>query len=138
MPSGDVVIGLPETVGLGVTVPLVALCRTQFQSLRLKVIEAPSGFLREWLLSGRPDLSAPFGDSEDASLVKRPLLDERLVLVTSTDGKCVPRSLTLTEVAHWPLVLPGTGARATPDHRRRFDRSGSSSTWWPRSTRCPA
>ena len=107
LPSGDVVIGLPETVGLGVTVPLVALCRTQFQSLRLKVIEAPSGFLREWLLSGRLDLALLFGDSADASLVKRPLLDERLVLVTSTDGKCVPRSLSLTEVAHWPLVLPG-------------------------------
>lgn len=107
LPSGEVVIGLPTTVALAVTVPILSLCRERFPALRLKVIEAYSGFLREWLLAGRLDFALLFGDAADASLAKRPLLDEQLALVTSTRSKRVPRSLTLAEVAHWPLVLPG-------------------------------
>jgi LysR family transcriptional regulator, nitrogen assimilation regulatory protein len=107
LPSGDVAIGLPTTVALAVTVPLLALARERYPGLRLKVIESYSGYLREWLLAGRLDLALLFGDSADPSLNKRPLLDERLALVTSVAAKRVPRSLTLGELAHWPLVLPG-------------------------------
>jgi LysR family nitrogen assimilation transcriptional regulator len=105
--SGEVVIGLPTTVALAAAVPILGMCREQFPAIRLKIIEAYSGYLIEWLLSGRLDFALLFGDAPDASVVKRPLLDERLALVTSTRSKRVPRSLTLREVAHWPLVLPG-------------------------------
>lgn len=107
VPSGEVVIGLPATVALAVTVPILIACRERYPSIRLKVIEAYSGFLREWLLAGRLDLALLFGDAADTSLAKLPLLEERLALVTSTHSKRLPRSLTLAEVAHRPLVLPG-------------------------------
>lgn len=107
LPSGEVVIGLPTTVALALTVPIVSLCRERFPDVRLKVIEAYSGFLREWLLAGRLDFALLFGDAHDAALVKRPLLDERLALVTSVRSKRVPRSLGLSELTKWPLVLPG-------------------------------
>lgn len=105
--SGEVVLGLPTTVALAGAVPILGLCRERHPAIRLKIIEAYSGFLIEWLHSGRIDFALLFGDAPDPSVAKRPLLDERLALVTSTSSKRVPRSLTLKEVAHWPLVLPG-------------------------------
>src|SRR5262245_1478076 len=52
VPRGDVVIGFPTTVALAATVPVVRACRERLPQVRLKVIEAYSGFLREWLQSG--------------------------------------------------------------------------------------
>lgn len=106
-PSGDVAIGLPTTVALALTVPLIAECRARHPKLRLKVVEVYSGFLREWLVAGRLDMALLFGDAPDASLVKRPLLDERLALVTQKSPRRLPRQMKLADVARWPLVLPG-------------------------------
>lgn len=107
VPSGDVVIGLPTTVALVATVPILRACRHQYPQVRLKLVEAYSGYLREWLLSGRLDLALLFGDAADPSLTKRSLLDDRLVLVTSAQGARAPAKLSLAAVARWPLVLPG-------------------------------
>lgn len=72
LPSGEVAIGLPAAVALAVTVLMLSRCRERFPSLRLKVIDAHSGFLREWLPAGRLDLALLFGDAADASLPKLP------------------------------------------------------------------
>ncbi|CAD5367168.1 Transcriptional regulator [Rubrivivax sp. A210] len=112
-PSGAVSLGLPTTVGLVATVPLLSACRERYPQIRLRVVEGYSGFLREWLQAGRLDLSLLYGDAIDAALAKRPLLDDRLALVTSAAGKAPPRRPTLHDLARWPLVLPG------PDHGLR-------------------
>jgi len=104
---GEVAIGLPTTVALVATVPILRACRERFPELRLKVVEAYSGFLREWLQGGRLDLAVLFGDSAEAGLHKRPLLDDRLVLVTAGRGPHTPQKLPLSAIARWPLVLPG-------------------------------
>ncbi|BDI05181.1 LysR family transcriptional regulator [Sphaerotilus microaerophilus] len=107
LPSGEVVIGLPTTTALAATVPIVQACRTRLPQVRLKVIEAYSGFLREWLQAGRLDWAILFGSQPDATLVKRPLLEERLALITPPGGEPLPGTLPLARVADWPLVLPG-------------------------------
>ena len=105
-PGGDVVIGLTTTVALAATVPIVLACRERLPRVRLKVIEAYSGFLREWLLSGRLDLAIVYGDQPDAVLAKRPLLDEQLALVADTSSPPLKSRLTLHEVMSHELVLP--------------------------------
>lgn len=107
IPSGDVVVGLPTTVALVATVPILKACRERLPQVRLKLVEAYSGFLREWLLIGRLDLALLYGDAADASLAKQPLLDDRLVLVTGAQGPRAPAKLSLAAVARWPLVMPG-------------------------------
>lgn len=104
---GEVAIGLPTTVALVATVPILRACRERFPELRLKVVEAYSGFLREWLQGGRLDLAVLFGDSAEAGLQKRLLLDDRLVLVTAGRGPLTPQKVALAAIARWPLVLPG-------------------------------
>lgn len=106
-PAGDVVVGLPTTVALSATVPLLRHCREHLPQVRLKIVEAYSGFLREWLLSGRLDLAVLYGDAPETGLAKRPLLEEQLVLVSAAGDGGAPAELPLDALAQWPMILPG-------------------------------
>jgi LysR family transcriptional regulator, nitrogen assimilation regulatory protein len=106
-PQGDVVIGLPTTVALAVTVPLLQACRERYPHIRLKIVEAYSGFLGEWLRSGRLDSAILFGDAPEVGLAKEALLDEQLALVTTPGGRALPKQVPLKRLVHWPLILPG-------------------------------
>lgn len=99
-----------EFEGLALAVPIVLACRERLPQVRLKVVEAYSGHLREWLQSGRLDLAFLFGDAEDRTLIKRPLLEEQLALVTDTRGPALPAKISLAKAARYPLVLP------SPEH----------------------
>lgn len=119
IPSGDVVIGLTNTIALAATVPIVLACRERLPQVRLRVVEAYSGHLREWLQSGRLDLAFLFGDAEDPALIKRPLLEEPLALVTDIRGPRLPARISLARAIAHPLVLP------SPEHglRRIIDEA---------------
>lgn len=106
VPRGDVALGLTTTIALAATMPILSACREQLPHVKLKIVEAYSGFLRERLQSGRLDLALLYDDALDASLSRRPLLDDQLVLVTSAANN-LPKKLSLKEAARWPLVLPG-------------------------------
>ena len=106
-PQGQVVLGLPTTVALAATVPIVQACRERYPRIQLQVIEAYSGFLREWLQVGRLDLALLFGDEPDPDLLKRVLLEERLALVAPPQGGPTAMPTTLREMASLELVLPG-------------------------------
>ena len=106
VPSGDVAIGLPTTVAQVATVPILKACRERLPQVHLKLVEAYSGFVHEWLLSGRLDLALLFGDQAEPALAKRPLLDDRLAFV-SPPGTAAPGATTLATLSQWPLVLPG-------------------------------
>jgi len=107
VPTGEVAIGLPTTVSLIATVPILQACREELPQVRIKAIEAYSGFLREWLASGRLDLALLYGDQADTVLTKRPLLEDRLAFVSSPKGATAPRRMALSTLSKWPLVLPG-------------------------------
>jgi LysR family nitrogen assimilation transcriptional regulator len=106
-PQGQVVLGLPTTVALAATVPIVQACRARFPRIQLQVIEAYSGFLREWLEMGRLDLALLFGDEPDPNLLKRVLLEEPLALVAPLAAPDFPKTLRLRHLENMELVLPG-------------------------------
>ncbi|WP_326541866.1 LysR substrate-binding domain-containing protein [Pseudorhodoferax sp.] len=107
VPQGEVAIGLPTTAALVATLPILGACRDRLPRVRLKLVEGYSGFVQEWLQSGRLDLALLYGEAPEAGLLKQPLLDDRLVLVTSATNTRMPRRLTLQALPQWPLVLPG-------------------------------
>ncbi len=106
-PQGQVVLGLPTTVALAAAVPIVQACRARYPQIQLQVIEAYSGFLREWLQMGRLDLALLFGDEPDPDLLKRVLLEEPLALVAPPGAAALPRTLRLRHLQNMELVLPG-------------------------------
>jgi LysR family nitrogen assimilation transcriptional regulator len=117
-PHGQVVLGLPTTVALAATVPIVQACRERYPSIQLQVIEAYSGFLREWLQMGRLDLALIFGDEPDPDLLKRVLLEERLALVAAPGRASLPTSIRVRQLVGREFVLPGKehGLRKIIDH----------------------
>jgi LysR family nitrogen assimilation transcriptional regulator len=94
-------------VALAATVPIVQACRERYPGIQLQVIEAYSGFLREWLQMGRLDLALVFGDEPDSDLLKRVLLEERLSLVAAPDKERLPKKVRLHQIATKELILPG-------------------------------
>lgn len=107
VPQGEVSVGLPNTVALAATLPILIACRERLPGVRLKLVEAYSGHLREWLLAGRLDIALLYGEAPEPGLSKRALLDDRLVLVVAADGTAIPKKLRLDSLPAWPLVLPG-------------------------------
>ncbi|EJE50616.1 transcriptional regulator [Acidovorax sp. CF316] len=107
IPRGEVALGLPTTVALVSTLPILSACRAQYPEVRLKVVEAYSGFLKEWLLAGRLDLALFFGSKPEPGLAKQALLEDRIVFVTSATGRPGPSKMSLAALADQPLVLPG-------------------------------
>lgn len=107
-PGGEVALGLPTTIALIADLPILQACRKHLPKIKLKIVEAYSGHLREWLLSGRLDVALLFGASDEPKLSKTPLLDDRLGFVTSASNQTrLPKVLQVSEAAQWPMVLPG-------------------------------
>ena len=110
VPQGEVALGLTTTVALAAMMPILSACRAELPRVRLKLVEAYSGFLRERLQSGQLDLALMYGDAADSGLFKRPLLDDQLVFITSVAN------------THLPARPEGAGGR--PECGRRRVRAG--------------
>jgi len=103
---GEVVLGLPTTVALVATLPILHATRENFPKVKLKIIESHSGFLGEWLQVGRLDLSVLFRSKAEPSFEYTPLLEERLVLVTLPSEAPDAPEVPLRSLQGRPLLLP--------------------------------
>ncbi|MGG5822467.1 LysR family transcriptional regulator [Falsiroseomonas sp. HW251] len=106
-PAGEVALGLPTTVALHLTVPIVREVSRLYPQIRLRVIESMSGYLQEWLGSGRIDLAVLYRVDGAPGLSITPILTEDLYLIGARaghedDGSSIP----MAKVATLPLVLP--------------------------------
>lgn len=104
--QGDVVVGLPTTVAMVATLPVLQATRERYPDIRLKLVESHSGFLREWLQEGRLDLAVLFASTSDPTIEQRPMLEERLVLVSEPSRAPRGREMAMRSLAGRPLVLP--------------------------------
>jgi LysR family nitrogen assimilation transcriptional regulator len=106
-PAGDVAIGLPTSVALHLTVPIVREVTRRFPGIRLRVIESMSGYLQEWLASGRLDLALLYKVDGAPGLRITPILTEDLYLIAARAGHEEDRaSIPMAEIVPLPLVLP--------------------------------
>ena len=107
-PSGDVTVGMPTTMALHLTVPLVQGVRDKYPGINLHVIEGMSGHIQEWVLSGRIDFALLYSKDPVPGLELQHLLTEDLCLIAARKHHAeVPSALRLAEVGRFPLVLPG-------------------------------
>lgn len=113
-PSGVVRLGLPGTISEILSVPLITEARRRYPRIQLRIAEAMSGFVLQWMRESRIDLAVIYRKVSDAGLATVELLEEELVFFAPANGAGeVPvlpaqgKRLKLQDVASLPLILPG-------------------------------
>lgn len=110
-PSGEVRLGLPGTISQILSVPLIMAARKRYPKIKLRIAEAMSGFVLEWMRDGRIDLAVLYIPVEDRGLASRQVLTEELCLLGPPEPLeeiVLPERerLAFSEVARLPLILP--------------------------------
>lgn len=107
-PTGEIGLALPPSVGLILTVPLVSRFKQEFPDIRLKVVEAFSGHVHEWLMTGQIDVAVLYDTRSIPNLMADRLLTEDLCLLGPVDHPLNPPgdTVSLREAARLPLILP--------------------------------
>ena len=112
-PGGEVRIGLPGTVSEQFSVPLIEAARERYPAVRIRIAEAMSGFVLDWLRRGEVDLAVIYSTSDPKGLGIHHVLTEELCLfgppslsaIRAAPGSAVG----LAEAAAVDLILPGVG-----------------------------
>ncbi len=113
-PAGEVRLGLPGTLGEMLSVPLILAVRERYPKIRLKIAEAMSGYVLEWLYDGRADLGLIYIPVDERGLRSSPILSEEMRLfahAAGVAGVSTPADGTvgIGELHALPLVLPSVG-----------------------------
>ncbi|WP_428390997.1 LysR family transcriptional regulator [Lichenicoccus sp.] len=107
-PIGEVILGVPPTVGALLIVPLVRRFKLEFPRGSLKISEVFSGAVAEWLSIGRLDVAVLYNPPKSSTLVVDDLIEEQLYLVGSNaHGEVdLPNPVPTALLGDLPLVLP--------------------------------
>ncbi|MGD9863892.1 MAG: LysR substrate-binding domain-containing protein [Pseudodonghicola sp.] len=113
-PAGVVRLGLPGTISEILSVPLIIAARSRYPRIQLRIAEAMSGFVLEWMRDARIDLAVIYRKVNDNGLATVELLEEELVFFAPAHGLAEGGDLPaagarigLAQVADLPLILPG-------------------------------
>lgn len=110
-PIGEVRVGLPGTISEILAIPLLTEVRSRFPGIRLRIAEAMSGFVLEWIRRDRVDLGIVYKEIGDGGISTFQLFDEELVFFGRSGGEDVDQpadtSITFAQIARYPLIVPG-------------------------------
>jgi LysR family nitrogen assimilation transcriptional regulator len=122
-PQGDVVFGLPSSIAMVLSVPLAETVRVQLPKVRLRVIDAMSGFIKQWLEDQVIDVGMLYDIAAIRHLSHRQLMTEELHFFSAPDAwpfdNPVGSPVPVADLSVPELVLP------SPHHglRAMIDRS---------------
>lgn len=109
-PTGKVVFGFPSSVSMVLSVPLAETIRLQFPEIRLRAVDAMSGFIKEWLDEKSIDIAILYETSGIKNAEITTLLEEDLHFYSPPDlwpfDTPPGEPLSLKTVENVELVLP--------------------------------
>lgn len=111
-PEGEVRFGMPGTVSQMLCVPLLSEARRRYPKIRLRVAEAMSGFVLDWLREGKIDLGVLYRSVADRTLQARRVLSEDLCLLGPAERQesdPPPGPVSFAAVSDLTLILPSLG-----------------------------
>lgn len=114
-PAGEVRLGLPATIGQMLAVPLLTQVHLRHPKIRLRIAEAMSGFVLDWMREGRIDLAVLYGEATEHGITTEALLEEPLqffgtpLMLRDVRAEVDPDGIQLAAAARLPLILPGEG-----------------------------
>lgn len=110
-PAGEVRFGMPGTVSEHLSVPLIEAARERYPAVRIRIAEAMSGFILDWLRQGAIDLAMIYATADPKGLIVHHGLTEELCLFGVPDltalGRPPGTAVRLEEAAALDLILPG-------------------------------
>jgi len=114
VPSGQVTLGLPQSMAGYLAVPLVQTVVQRWPDLRLQIVAMNNGHVGEHLAKGDIDLGMTFGTTGGDGIIYTKLLDEELVFVSSNgrikdwlkQQNSRKRTIQLKDLQHFPIILP--------------------------------
>lgn len=127
-PVGEVSFGLPSSVSMVLSVPLAETVRMQLPKVKLRAVEAMSGFIQNLLIDQSIDLAMLYDVSAVRHLVCRPLMTEELSFFSAPDAWPFPspagQPVRLADLAGVELILPSKshGLRALIERFARANR----------------
>lgn len=109
-PRGNVVIGMPPSVGFVLTEPLVRQFRRAYPSISMRVIEGFSGYVLEWLVTGRIDVAVLYNAPRTANVLSEPLLQDELFLLGAAKdpASLPPGPVCAKKLITLPMILPSS------------------------------
>jgi LysR family nitrogen assimilation transcriptional regulator len=99
-PRGPVSVGLPPSLSILLSVPLLETIHSEYPGIRLHIAEAMSGDIVEWINTERIDFGCAYEAYDSLPYTFDPLLTEELFLVTAPDN--------------WPGVIESNGIARDP------------------------
>jgi len=112
-PTGQIVIGLPPSIGRMLTVPLVQIFKRELPKAKLAIVEGFSSHLTEWIATGRVDVGLVHNPEVQPAIETTPILRESLCLISPGTGKRGRNArsqsndaVRLTDLARFPLAVP--------------------------------
>lgn len=112
-PRGDVRFGLPGTVSELLAAPLIEAARARYPDVRIRVVEAMSGYILDWLKRGDVDLAMIYSTSDPRGLAVHHGLSEEICLFAAPGAEgeddLPGKAVSLAQAARLPVVLPGPG-----------------------------
>lgn len=114
---GTVSFGMPPSASMVLSVPLAETIRLEFPDVRLKVVEAISGYLGPWLKDGTVDLALLYDVTDVEKYTGTHVIDEELYFYSAPDAWPFETSpdqpIPFRELAHVDMILPTGGLRNT-------------------------
>lgn len=112
-PRGEVRFGMPATIGELLAVPLIEAAKERYPEVRIRIVEAMSGYVLGWLRRGDLDLAILYGTSDPGGLASHHGLSEEIRLFASSSIPQEP-SLNgdvarLSALGTLPVIIPGRG-----------------------------
>ena len=129
-PTGEVRLGLPGTISQILAVPLIRETHARHPRIKLRIAEAMSGFVLDWMREGRIDLAVLYGEARDHGLKTECVLREELHFfgppdLADRDGlPPAGTAISFARLLELPLILPSDGHGLRDLLRRYAENSG--------------
>lgn len=106
--AGSVVLGIPPMLSEFLLVPLVTRFNADFPAVSLRVRDAISGYILEWLVTGQVDVAVVYNAPKRAKLALETLISDELMLVGAAGHGAMNTGepIELAEALKLPVVLP--------------------------------
>jgi LysR family transcriptional regulator, nitrogen assimilation regulatory protein len=107
-PSGEVRFGMPGTVSEQLGVVLIEEARRRYPDIRIRIAEAMSGFVLDWLREGVVDIAMLYNVADGKGLTMHKALTEEIRLFGIPAMENAPRgdTITLAAALRLPLIVP--------------------------------